>query len=164
MKAEEYASASTLRVTGVVSPDVSRTVPVISLASGRVVEIRARLGDSVKKGQVLLRVQSTDISAAFSDYRKAVVDEVLIRTQLDRAKLLYDKGAISLNDYQVAQDAEDKAKVDVENALEHLHVLGLDKDHPGAIVSIVAPVSGVITDQQVTVASGVQGLSTTNHG
>jgi cobalt-zinc-cadmium efflux system membrane fusion protein len=162
VKAEEYASASTLRVTGVVSPDVSRTVPVISLASGRVVEIRARLGDSVKKGQVLLRVQSTDISAAFSDYRKAVVDEVLIRTQLDRAKLLYDKGAISLNDYQVAQDAEDKAKVDVENALEHLHVLGLDKDHPGAIVSIVAPVSGVITDQQVTAASGVQGLSTTN--
>jgi cobalt-zinc-cadmium efflux system membrane fusion protein len=141
---------------------VNRTVPVISLASGRVVEIRARLGDTVKKGQVLLRVQSPDISAAFSEYRKAMVDEALIRTQFERAKLLYDKGAISLNDFQVAQDAEEKAKVDVETALEHLHVLGVDKDHPSAIVSIVAPVSGVITDQQVTAASGVQSLSSTN--
>jgi cobalt-zinc-cadmium efflux system membrane fusion protein len=162
VKAEEYASASALKVTGVVNPDVNRTVPVISLASGRVVEIRARLGDTVKKGQVLLRVQSPDISAAFSEYRKAMVDEALIRTQFERAKLLYDKGAISLNDFQVAQDAEEKAKVDVETALEHLHVLGVDKDHPSAIVSIVAPVSGVITDQQVTAASGVQSLSSTN--
>jgi membrane fusion protein, heavy metal efflux system len=162
VKAEEYSSASTLKATGVVNPDVNRTVPVISLASGRVVELRARLGDTVKKGQVLLRVQSPDISAAFSDYHKAVVDEVLTRTQFERAKLLYNKGAISLNDYQVAQDAEEKSKVDVETALEHLRVLGLDKDHPSGIVSIVAPVSGVITDQQVTTASGVQGLSATN--
>ena len=91
--AVERASMSQLVVTGVVSPDISRTVPVISLAVGRVVEIRARLGDSVKKGQVLLRVQSADMSGAFSDYRKAVVDEQLSRTQVERAKLLYDKDA-----------------------------------------------------------------------
>jgi cobalt-zinc-cadmium efflux system membrane fusion protein len=126
------------------------------------VEIKARLGDTVKRGQVLLRVQSPDIAVAFSDYRKAVADETLVRKQADRAQILYDKGAISLNDFQIAQDAEEKAKVDVETALEHLRVLGVDKDHPGGVVDIVAPVSGVITDQQVTNASGVQGLSTTN--
>ena len=160
--ASEIEEASTLTATGVVSPDVNRTVPVISLATGRVVEVRARLGDFVKKGQVLLRVQSPDISAAFADYHKAVVDEVLVRTQFERAKLLYDKGAISLNDFQVAQDAEEKAKVDMQTTLERLHVLGADKDHPSPIVSIAAPVSGVITDQQVTTASGVQGLSASN--
>lgn len=162
VKATEYLAAPRLNVTGVVSPDVSRTVPVISLATGRVVEIKARLGDTVKKGQVLLRVQSPDISGAFSDYRKAVADEGLTQKQFERAKILYDKGAISLNDFQVAQDADAKAKVDVETALEHLRVLGVDKDHPGAVVNIVAPVSGVITDQQVTNASGVQGLAGSN--
>jgi cobalt-zinc-cadmium efflux system membrane fusion protein len=162
VKAVEYMEAPTLVVNGVVAPDVSRTVPVISLASGRVVEIRARLGDTVKKGQVLLRVQSPDISSAFSDYRKAVADEVLTNRQLERAQLLYDKGAISLNDFQVAQDADAKAKVDVETALEHLRVLGVNRDHPGAVVDISAPVSGVITDQQVTNASGVQSLSSSN--
>jgi membrane fusion protein, heavy metal efflux system len=161
-KATEYLAASTLSVTGVVSPDVSRTVPVISLASGRVVEIKARLGDTVKKGQVLLRVQSADIATAFADYRKAVADEALVGKQAERAQILYDKGAISLNDFQVAQDADAKARVDVETALEHLRVLGLDKDHPSGVADIVAPVSGVITDQQVTNASGVQGLSSTN--
>ena len=162
VKATESLQAPSLTVTGVVSPDVSRTVPVISLASGRVVEVRARLGDSVQKGQVLLRVQSPDIAAAFADYRKATTDEVLVRKQFDRAQILYDKGAISLNDFQVSEDAESKAKVDLETAQEHLHVLGVDKDHPSAVVDIKAPVSGVITDQQVTGASGVQGLAGAN--
>jgi len=161
-KAVEYQAAPTLTVTGVVTPDVSRTVPVISLASGRVVEIRAHLGDAVQKGQILLRVQSPDIATAFSDYRKAVTDEALAVRQFERGQLLYDKGAISLNDFQVAQDAEDKAKVDVETTLERLHVLGVDKDHPSSVVEIKAPTTGVITDQQVTNASGVQGLAGSN--
>jgi cobalt-zinc-cadmium efflux system membrane fusion protein len=159
VKAVEYKAASTLMATGVVSPAINRTIPVVTLATGRVVEIRARLGDSVKKGQVLLRVQSPDIASAFSDYRKAVADEALTSKQLERAKLLYDRGAISLNDFQVAQDTDDKAKVDVETTLEHLHVLGVDRDHPSGVVDIKAPVSGIITDQQVTNAAGVQGLS-----
>jgi len=162
VSATQYFSAPTLSVTGTVSPDVSRTVPVISLASGRVVEIRARLGDTVEKGQVLLRVQSPDIASAFSDYRKATADEALASKQFERARDLYDKGAISLNDLQVTQDAQEKAKVDVETTLEHLHVLGVDKDHPAGVVDIKAPVSGVITDQQVTNAAGVQGLAGSN--
>jgi cobalt-zinc-cadmium efflux system membrane fusion protein len=160
--AVQYISTSQLMATGAIGPDVSRTVPVISLAAGRVVDIHAKLGDTVKKGQLLLRVQSADLSGAFSDYRKAIADEQLAHTQLERAKLLYDKGAISLNDLQVAQDAEDKAKVDVENTTERLRVLGADINHPAAIVDIRAPVSGVITDQQVTAAGGVQGLSSPN--
>ena len=161
-KAGESFEAPSLTVTGVVSPDVSRNVPVISLATGRVVEIRARLGDTVQKGQVLLRVQSADIASAFSDYRKAVADEALATKQFERAQILYEKGAISLNDFQVAQDAQDKAKVDVETTLEHLRVLGVDKEHPAGVVDIKAPVSGVITDQQVTNAAGVQGLGGAN--
>src|SRR6202040_1171026 len=157
-----HVSASQLVVNGVVSPDISRTVPVISLAVGRVVEVKARLGDAVKKGQVLLRVQSADISAAFSDYRKALADEKLSRSQLGRSKLLYDKGAVSLNDLQIAQDTEDKAKTDVENTNAKIHVLGGDPGHPGTVVDIHAPISGVITDQQVTNAAGVQGLASPN--
>ena len=160
--AAEHFSVSQLTVTGTVSPDISRNVPVISIATGRVVEIKARLGDTVKKGQVLMRVQSADLSAAFSDYRKAVADEKLARIQFERAKLLYEKGAISLNDYQTAEDVENKAQVDVENTTERLRVLGSSVDHTAPILDIVAPVSGVITDQQVTAAAGVAGLGSPN--
>jgi membrane fusion protein, heavy metal efflux system len=160
--AEEHRAASQLQVTGVVSPDVSRNVPVISIATGRVVEIKARLGDSVQKGQVLLRIQSADMSAAISDYRKATADEKLARAQYERAKDLYDKGAVSLNDLQTSEDAENKAKVDLENTAERLRVLGGDVNNPAPIVDIRAPVSGVITDQQVTNAAGVAGLGSPN--
>jgi membrane fusion protein, heavy metal efflux system len=160
--AVEHLSASQLVATGAVGPDISRSVPVISLATGRVVEVHARLGDTVQKGQLLLRVQSADMSAAFSDYRKAVADEKLAKIQFDRAKLLYDKGAISLNDFQTAEDVENKAQVDVENTTERLRVLGGNIEHPAAIVDISAPISGVITDQQVTNAAGVAGLGSPN--
>jgi membrane fusion protein, heavy metal efflux system len=159
----EHVAAPELRVTGTVNPDILRAQPVISLATGRVVEIDAKLGDTVQKGQVLLKVQSSDISGAFSDYQKAVADEQLANTQLERAKLLYDKGAISQNDLQIAQNAEDKAKVDVANTAEKLRVLGsLTGTRPSGIVEIRAPISGIITDQQVTNAAGVAGLSSPN--
>jgi cobalt-zinc-cadmium efflux system membrane fusion protein len=162
-QATEHIATPQLRVTGTVNPDISRAVPVISLATGRVVEIDARLGDTVKKGQLLLKVQSADIAGAFSDYQKAVADEQLARTQLERAKLLYDKGAISQNDLQIAQNTEDKAKVDVANTAERLRVLGNPTlDRPGGVVEIHAPISGVITDQQVTNAAGVAGLGSPN--
>lgn len=160
--AVEHDAAPQLSVTGAVTPDISRTVPVISLATGRVVRIYARLGDTVKKGQKLLTVRSDDVSQAYSDYRKAVADEFLAQKQLERMKDLYAHGANSLNDLQVAQDTEDKAKVDVETTAEHLRLLGNDPEHVNTMVDIFAPVAGVITDQQVTNASGVQGLSSPN--
>jgi membrane fusion protein, heavy metal efflux system len=140
---------------------VARSVPVVSLATGRVVAINARLGDIVKAGQVLLTVRSDDVATGYQTYKKAVADEVLARTQLERSQQLYEHGAIALNDLQVAQDTEDKAKVDVEAAEEHLRLLGNDPNKPAGVVDITAPVSGVITDQQITNAAGLQGLGST---
>src|SRR5580658_2535726 len=160
--AAQYQAPSELVATGVVLPDISRNVPVITLASGRVVDIRARLGDTVEKGQVLLRVRSDDVAGGFDAYRKAVSDELLARKQLDRAKDLYSHGAIATQDLEVAQDAEDDAKTTLETATEHLRLLGNDPDKPNGIVDIVAPITGVITDQEVTNAASVQAYSSPN--
>ena len=161
--ATEYTASTELKVTATVNPDISRAVPVVTLATGRVIEIKARLGDAVQKGQVLLRVQSPDISGAFSDYQKAVADDKLAHTQLERAQLLYGKGAIALNDLQVAEDTEAKAQVDVKTTAERLRVLGVSQsDQSSGVVDIPAPISGVITDQEITNAGGLQGLSSPN--
>jgi cobalt-zinc-cadmium efflux system membrane fusion protein len=160
--AVEYKAVPALNVTGTVQPDIARAVPVISLASGRVVEIKARLGDMVQKGQLLLRVQSNDVSGAYQTYRKAVNDERLVRQQLEREQILFDKGAIAKSALEQAEDAAQDAKADLDAATEQLRLLGVDKDHPSGIVNIFAPVSGIITDQQVTNAAGVQGLGSPN--
>jgi len=161
--AAEHMAAPELKVTGTVMPDISRAVPVISIATGRVVEINARLGDMVKKGQLLLKVQSADVAGAYSDYQKAIADEKLANTQLERSKILFDRGAISQNDLQISEDTEAKAKVDVTATAEKLRVLGsASLDRPSGIVEIRAPISGYITDQQVTNAAGVPGLGSPN--
>jgi cobalt-zinc-cadmium efflux system membrane fusion protein len=160
--AGEHSAAPELNVTGVVNPDVSRQVPVPSLATGRVVEIKARLGDEVKNGQLLFSVQSSDIAGAYSDYRKAVKNEQLAKIQLDRAKILFDDGAIPKSALEIAQTTEDNAIIDLETATEHLKLLGSDPNHPSGIVEVYAPVSGVITDQQITNSSGVQALTPPN--
>jgi cobalt-zinc-cadmium efflux system membrane fusion protein len=160
--AVEHKAVPALNVTGVVQPDIARAVPVISLAAGRVVEIKSRLGDTVKKGQLLLRVQSNDVSGAYQVYRKAENDERLARIQLERAQILYEKGAIAKSALEQAEDTAQDAKADLDAATEQLRLLGIDKNHPSGIVDITAPISGVITDQQVTNASGVQGLGSPN--
>jgi cobalt-zinc-cadmium efflux system membrane fusion protein len=154
--AGEHTAAPELNVTGVVNPDVSRQVPVPSLATGRIVEIDARLGDQVKKGQLLYKVRSPDIAGAFSNYRQAVKNEELTRLQLVRANTLFENGAYPKSALEIAQNAEDDNLVVLETAKEQLGLLGVDPDHPTGLVSVFAPVSGTITDQEITDQSAVQ--------
>ena len=148
-----YQSTSTLDVTGTVNPDISRQIPVISIASGRVVAIHTMIGAVVQKGQLLMEVQSTDISNAFNQYLKAVNDERLARTQYERAKILYEKGAIAKSQLDIAEDAEQDAKADLTAAEQQLVVLGVDKDHPSLTAKVYSPATGVVIAQNVTNAA-----------
>jgi membrane fusion protein, heavy metal efflux system len=142
-----------LQATGAVFPDVSREIPVISLANGRVVDVKARLNDNVKKGQLLFSVQSPDITNAFDAYLKAVNDEQLANKSYVRAEDLYKHGAISQAMLEQAEDAERDAKADLTAAEEQLKILGVDKDHPSSVVNVYAPITGVIVSQNITNAA-----------
>lgn len=165
VSADQIEATDKLNVTGAVNPDISREVPVISLASGRVVDIRARLDDNVKKGQLLLKVQSPDITNAFDTYLKAMNDEQLANKAYARAQDLFAHGAISQGTLEQAEDTERDAKADLDAAEQQLNTLGVSKEHPSSIVPVYAPISGVIVAQNVTnaAAAGVtySGSSTT---
>jgi membrane fusion protein, heavy metal efflux system len=151
--ATQYAATSTLKVTGTVSPDVSRTIPVISIASGRVVAVHTQIGASVKKGQLLMEVQSSDISNGFGQYLKAVNDERLARAQDERAKILFDKGAIAKSQLEIADDGEQNAKTDLTATEQQLHFLGVDPANPSLTAKVYAPATGVVISQNVTNAA-----------
>jgi membrane fusion protein, heavy metal efflux system len=153
VQAERIDVPTRLDVTGSVNPDIAREVPVISLASGRVVDIRARLDDNVKKGQLLLKVQSPDITNAFDTYLKAKNDEQMSNKAYVRAQDLYAHGALSLGTLEQAEDTENDAKADLVAAAGQLETLGVSKEHPSNIVGIDAPISGVIIAQNVTNAA-----------
>jgi membrane fusion protein, heavy metal efflux system len=151
--ADKVETASQLQATGTVYPDVSREVPVISLANGRVVDIKTRLDDNVTKGQLLFRVQSQDVTNAFDAYLRAVNDEQLAKKAWMRAQDLFQHGAISQAMLEQAEDAENDAKADLTAADEQLKLLGVDKNHPTNIVDVHAPIAGVIIAQNVTNAA-----------
>jgi cobalt-zinc-cadmium efflux system membrane fusion protein len=153
--ATPYEELPQINVTGSVTPDIEKSIPVVSLASGRVVSIYAKLGDDVKKGQLLLKVLSNDITNAFQNYAQAKVDEQLTRTQAERSKLLYDKGAISLNDLQVAEDTHEKALVAMNSAAQQIRTLGADVNKQDPVVNVYAPASGTIVEQNVANAANV---------
>jgi cobalt-zinc-cadmium efflux system membrane fusion protein len=160
-KAELRKLPTQVSANGVVSPDVNRTIHVTSLGAGRVVDLKAKLGDTVQKGQTLLVISSPDLAGAFADYQKAQADEGLSHKALDRAQMLYDRGAIATKDLEVAQDAEDKAKVDVETADHHVRILGADPAKPSPLIELKAPVSGTIVEQNVAGAEGIKSLDNT---
>ena len=151
-------TVSTLNVTGTVSPDVSREIPVLSIANGRVVALHAGLGDYVRKGQLIMEVQSPDVATAFAAYLKAVADEHLTQVVLNRDKLLYDKGAIAQSQLEIAQNGEDDARAALLAAQQQLGILGVDRNHPSDTVKVYAPASGVIIAQNTT-AAGAAGIT-----
>src|SRR5579875_3816258 len=156
VSASRFEDRPEVHATGTVNPDVEKSIPVVSLATGRVVGIYAKLGDDVKKGQLLLKVYSPDISNAFQTLRQAQADEALALRQLERARLLYDHGAISLNDLQVAEDTEAKAKAGLDAASHAIRILGGDPAHEDPVINITAPVAGTIIQQNITDAASVQ--------
>jgi cobalt-zinc-cadmium efflux system membrane fusion protein len=160
-KAETRALPTAVTANGVVTPDVNRTIHVTSLGSGRVVDLKAKLGDNVKKDQTLLIISSPDLAGSFADYEKAKADEVLSRKALERAQMLYQRGAIAAKDLETAQDAEDKAKVDVETAEHRIRILGADPAHPSPLIELKAPVSGTIVEQNVAGSEGIKSLDNT---
>lgn len=161
VKAETRLLPTVVTANGVVSPDVNRTIHVTSLGAGRVVDLRVKLGDNVKKGQTLLVISSPDLSSAFSDYQKAKADEVLSRKALDRAQTLFDRGAIAAKDLETAQDTEAKAKVDLLTAEHHVQILGGDPEHASPLIDLKAPVSGTIVEQNIAGFEGIKSLDNT---
>ncbi|HYK90520.1 MAG TPA: efflux RND transporter periplasmic adaptor subunit [Acidobacteriota bacterium] len=147
-----------LTVNGVISPDTALTVHVTSLSGGKVIDLRAKLGDDVKKGQVLVVIRSQDLVQAISDYKKFQADELLARHSLERAQLLYSRGAIAQKDLQAAEDAEQKAAVDVQSTEDRIRLLGGDVRELSPIIEVKTPIPGTIVEQNTAGGEGVKSL------
>jgi membrane fusion protein, heavy metal efflux system len=158
-EAIERDTHSELQAPGVVAADISRTVPVVSLAGGRVVDVRARLGDTVRKGQVLVTIESPDVSQTRADMKKYSADADLARKALDRARALSEHEALAAKDLEAAVNADARAQADLRTARERLELLaGSASESGSSLVELKAPVSGAVIEQNVTSSAGVKSL------
>lgn len=127
-----------------VQADPTRSFRVFPPASGRVLTIRVKPGDTVMQGETLATIQSADAGAAQSDLTKAEIESARAQRAVDREKVLLDHGAVAEKEYIDAKAAADSAQAEVARAKQHLQVLGMSAKSTSDSIPLVSPSRGVI--------------------
>lgn len=131
-----------------VEADMTKTVNVLPPVAGRVIELKVRLGDEVKQGEVLVVVDSGDLAQAYADVDKGQAELKLTSRALERARGLKTIGGGAQKDLEQAESDFAKAQAEFNRAQSRLQAIvsGLAEDQQGArTLRIVAPTNGTIT-------------------
>jgi cobalt-zinc-cadmium efflux system membrane fusion protein len=150
---------ATLRVPGVVKADETRLVDISSLVSGRAIEVTAVVGDRVRPGQVLARVDSTELGLAQSDYMKAQARLAVAEKAHERAQQLLEAKVIGTGEYQRREGETLIARADHRAAADRLTLLGMTQPEIGLLAreqridskaAIRSPLEGTVIQRNVT--------------
>lgn len=117
--------AETLRVAGRIDFDEQRLARIGATITGRVTDIDVMLGQEVKKGEVLARLNSSDLSTQQLAYLRARSELELNRRNAERAKLLYDADVISVAELQRRQSEFQISVAETRAASDQLQLLGV---------------------------------------
>ena len=117
--------AETLRVAGRIDFDEQRLARIGATITGRVTDIDAMLGQEVKKGEVLARLNSSDLSTQQLAYLRARSELELNRRNAERAKLLYEADVISVAELQRRQSEFQISVAETRAASDQLQLLGV---------------------------------------
>jgi cobalt-zinc-cadmium efflux system membrane fusion protein len=152
---------------GKILPNENRLAHLGVRVPGRILAVYVNLGDRVKTGDSLLKLDSPAVGEALLEYRKRRTASLVAERALERARLLFTEGAIGAADYQRREAEFDNAKADLHEAEEKLHLLGMTeqeiqrltvKELPHAEVAQVflrAPFAGEIIERNATVGEVV---------
>jgi len=155
-----------LTLAGKVAYGEDRYSKISSPVQGRVIEVRARLGDRVKTGEVLLVVDSQDIAQAYSEFIKEESDLTFAIRAYELAKDLYETKALPLKDLKQSENDLVKAKAEFRRAKERLlslrvppEELGkpIDKQKITSRFDMRSPLTGTVVERTVTPGQSVGG-------
>ncbi|MCX7925197.1 MAG: efflux RND transporter periplasmic adaptor subunit [Fimbriimonadales bacterium] len=106
----------TLTLFGQIEPVPENLVNLNSRVTGRVLEIRAHVGDTVKRGQVLAVLDSEEIHRAEVAYAQARRELAFARAELERRKRLAQLGAYSSPALEEARTRLTQARAELQTA------------------------------------------------
>jgi cobalt-zinc-cadmium efflux system membrane fusion protein len=153
------ADSVSLRLTlpGMVESDPARTASVIPQLSGRVIDLKVRLGDRVIKGQVLAVMDSADLAQAYGDYDKAADAFQLTQKNLGRQQEQSKIGVVSDRELDQAKSDNAQAGAEYTRSRARLETLNASSESrgPARRLTVRAPVSGSITALSVTPGSTI---------
>lgn len=155
---EAQALAPTVRVTGTLSYDERRMAVATARIGGRVSRVLADYGEPVIAGQVLAWIDSPELGAAQADYRRALALTRLRDAEHERARLLFEGGAISQAELLRREADRRAAQAELGMAEQKLNILGLAQTEVAALAveeeggeqvyPVRAPIAGRITERE----------------
>lgn len=157
--------ADTLRIAGRVDFDEQRLSRIGATVTGRVTGIHASLGQTVRAGDTLAELNSTELSAAQLAFLKTRAQAELLRRNVERAQLLYRNDVIGSAELQRRESEYQIAAAEARAAADQLRVFGMSPAAvnklaaQGSINSVTAVVSsfpGTVVDRKVTQGQVVQ--------
>lgn len=150
-------------VPGAIVPSGDRIAKVAVRLLGTVAEVRKRLGDTVREGDVLAIIESREVADAKSQYLAARVAFDLQDTLFTRSKSLFESKVSSENDFLRARTAFEDIRIKYDVARQKLFALGLTSDQIAALPQqpveslrlqeLRAPMSGRIAERRVDLGS-----------
>ncbi len=144
--------------------DGSRYAQLSSRVAGVVQEVRADLGDRVKKGDVLAVVDSPELAAAKGEYLQAIASVALLATTVERERELLKSGIATERNVQEGDTRLAEARIAQARAEQRLRTLGLSDDairmaaesnEPGSRLPLIAPFEGEIVERAAVVGETV---------
>lgn len=154
-----------LRVPGRVELDEKRVARIGANATGRITDIHAMRGQSVRKGAALVDVYSNELGTAQFALLKARSQAELLERAASRAKQLYEADVIGLAELQRRENELNIARAEVRSATNQLQVLGMTNAEITEVVdsgdihskfTVQSTITGVVVDRQVTRGQVVQ--------
>ncbi|MBI5427222.1 MAG: efflux RND transporter periplasmic adaptor subunit [Nitrospinae bacterium] len=150
-KVKTQAVQTFIQTTGTVQPDLEGAVKIVSPLPGYVESVNVKVGDKVKKGDLLLSIKSPDISDAYSAYLSALTQLRQAERVYNLNKRLFEVGAVAQNDLLTSQANQEQVKVLVEGYQKKLELYGVSAEETAAFPSrfpVKAPVDGAIVEIQ----------------
>lgn len=163
-----------LVVPGTITPDADRLVRVPARVAGTVAEMRKRLGETVKKGEVVAVLDSREVADAKSDYLTATVQAELQKINFERQQKLLSTQATAVAQFDLARATYQEAQLRVDLARQKLSALGLNAGDVAAAAKrdeatpnqsslrqfpLRAPMDGRVVERKVDVGTKVGGES-----
>jgi cobalt-zinc-cadmium efflux system membrane fusion protein len=152
--ATKGTTTTRLHLPGVVQPNAYKNVDVTSLVSGRLVQVKAELGQRVMQNEVLATVYSPELADAQTGFIEAKAARDAHGLALTRTQRLYAIGAASREELEKMTAEASQMDRALETARARLNLLGIPEDKaqrlasPADVVTsfeVKAPLAGVIT-------------------
>ena len=137
------AALHSLDMPGIVEADPAATVNILPPLTGRLTELKVKLGDAVKAGQVLAVLSSADLAQAYADVDKARDALDLAQRAQHRGEGVNSAGANAAKDLEQINSTYNQALAEFNRAEARLKTLGANGK--SRLLTITAPISGSIT-------------------